>query len=633
MDVPSSDTRVRGGGVRAGTPVRRRSLARIRAVVITAWIALVAVSASVSVSAASPRVRVVATAKLEVRGAQTETSIKVFGKLQDDAGAGVGGATIFVSVAKASEPDRPIALPAPTPPNKLVGDELQLATGGDGAFAVDLALASEAYVVSVRSEKTAWASAAKETLRLEPGKQPVELSFPTAPAAPWLIDLEAERVSFKVRVTSEGIEQDGFAIVLKEGDRELARTATNRGNATFELPTSALGPPGTRDVTASFAGAPGFMESKAMAISRRTAVARLVDVHAEDASGGIAAEGIAIVGQVRSKSGTPASGLVEALHGVDRVGAAKVQDGSFRLVARWRAEKEETATLTLRFSPSREEWIADAAVVDLPVRVKTPGPWRAIAAAAAGIGLVLVLARSRRPPKLPDTASTPPPSDEVVRISKRARAPKVVEITVRDRRRKTPIVGARIRVSRPAATAVEALGDGTTNELGKLRLVLSSPVRAGDQLLLTHRAFLPLGVEVPKAAELELLATRRRDAVLDALLQWARGAIRGRLPHQPTPADVRSAARRELGESVREAAASWSDAVETAAFGPTELDEREQRKVQTLEERTLAAHAKPPPPPPPPPPSPVGLGESPPPPPPPPPPVAPAPATPPSTAV
>src|SRR5258708_568133 len=76
----------------------------------------------------APRVRVVATTKLEVRGTQTDTGIKVFGKLVDDAGVGLGGVQVFVSVADASTPTVLLALPTPTPPAKLAGSEDQIVT-------------------------------------------------------------------------------------------------------------------------------------------------------------------------------------------------------------------------------------------------------------------------------------------------------------------------------------------------------------------------------------------------------------------------------------------------------------------------------------------------------------------------
>ncbi|MEO7095853.1 MAG: hypothetical protein ABI175_21515, partial [Polyangiales bacterium] len=546
----------------------------------------------------------VATAKLEVRGTQTDAGIKVFGKLIDDAGQGLGGQQVYVSVARAESPTVALALPEPLSPVKRVGDEYLTPTNTDGAFAFDIPVEPLAYEVSVRTEKTPFVAATKESLHLEPGKKGVELSFPLPPAPPSQIDLDAPKVTIKVTVTSEGIEQDGFAIDLKDSanvDAKVLASATSvRGIATFELPPEVFGPPGSGEIVAWFAGASGFSSSRTRAFVRRSAVARFIDVRPEDPKGGVAADGIPIVGRIASKDDIGASGIVEVFlvtsRGTENVGAANVEEGAFRVVPRWRAKEEGIATLSIRFTPSSEGWIAQDPGLDLNVRVRTPGPWRAIAAIVAGLALIFMVIRSRRPPKLSDALTQTGERDPVVRVAKRARAPKVVEITVRDRRRRTPIAGARVRASRPTATSADKIGEGVTTGDGRLRLVLSTPVRAGDQLLITQRAFLPLAIELPRATEVEFALTRRRDAVLDALLGWSRGMLR-RLPFQPTPGDVSVAVKKELADPLKAAATSWSDAVEGAAFGSRELDEAEQRRIQTLADATTGSVQLAPPPP------------------------------------
>lgn len=545
--------------------------------------------------------RVVATAKLEVRGSLTEGgTLQVRGKLVDDAGTGLPGTGVFLSLAKPEAAEVPLPLPPPSPPIRAnaVGTEWIFTTSTDGSFSIDVPVEPLPHVIVLRSEKTSWIGAASARVQVEPGRKPVELAFPSPPDPPATIDLDAESLRFKIRVTSEGVEKDGVEVTLADSRAPatvIARSTSARGQATFELPTSALGPPGTGELVASFAGAPGFSAATARIFTRRTALAIFRDAHQVDPNGSVPVDGLAIAGEIRSKAGAGANGVVEALLGGVRVGIGQVEDGAFRVVARWRAEQEGIATVTLRFVPAGEGW--SGRDLELPVRVRVAGPWRSVAAAVAGAVLIALLLRSRRAPRRAESASTPRDGDEVVRVGKRARAPRVVEITVRDRRRRTPVEKARIKVSRPSATSVEPLGDGTTDAAGRFRVALPSAVRAGDQLLVTHRGYLPIAIELPRAAEVELAMTRRRDAVLDALITWARGAIR-KVPPQPTPSDISVAAERELPAPIGDAAKTWSRAVERAAFGLDEIDERGQRKIEALEEAATSVSRRPPEPPP-----------------------------------
>src|SRR5258708_21656245 len=71
----------------------RRSVARVIRSLLA--IAVLALTTTIVVGTfAAPRVRVVATPRLERRGAQTESALKVFGKLIDDAGSGVPGVQV-----------------------------------------------------------------------------------------------------------------------------------------------------------------------------------------------------------------------------------------------------------------------------------------------------------------------------------------------------------------------------------------------------------------------------------------------------------------------------------------------------------------------------------------------------------
>src|SRR5207248_2622832 len=369
---------------------------------------------------------------------------------------------------------------------------------------------------------------AKDALHLEPGKKGVELAFDPPPAPPAQINLDADQVTIEVRVTSEGIEQDGFDVELKDAQssKVFKKVKAVRGKATFDLPPAVFGPPGRGEILATFAGAPGFSSSHTSSPAHRTAIAKFHDARAEDPKGGVAADGIPILGRVASKAGMPASGIVEAflMHDgtLENVGAANVDGGDFKIVPRWLAKKDGSANILLKFTPSGEGWIPEEQGAIVVVQAKTPGPWRAIAAMSAGLLLVLILLRSRRAPKVADQQAQAGERDPVIRVAKKARAPRIIELTVRDRRRRTPIVGARVRAARPTPTSAERIGEGATGGDGRLRLVLTTPVRTGDQLLVTHRAFLPLAIDLPRAAELELGLTRRRDAVLDVLLDWAR---------------------------------------------------------------------------------------------------------------
>jgi hypothetical protein len=567
--------------------------------------ALVAMGSS-SRALAAPKVRVVTTARLEVRGSvSAEGQLDIHGKLLDDAGSGLRGVEVFVTIARAD--GAPFALPAPPTGVKAgrPGEPWTVATDTQGAFGFKLSVDPATYVVSARVERTAYASATLESVKVEPGKVTVELKVLAVGAgtAPWEIDLDQERVAFNVQALSQLGEMNGLELVLRDlrdNHRELARATTTAGVAKFDVPTKLFGAPGVGELVVAFDGGPGVGAALQRVFSKRVARARFADVRQAEPTGAVPTDGLAVLGRVSSRDGVGASGLVDAFVGAERVGVGNVENGDFQVVTRFRAERDGIVNLTLRFVPAGEGWRPQE--IELPVRVRTPGPWRALLAVGAGVTLVVLVARSRRPPRAPSASSDTERGDEIVRVARRARAPRLIELTIRDRRRRVPIADARVRASRPAATSVEPLGGGATDTNGRLRLSLASPVRAGDQLLVTHRGFLPLAIELPKAAELELAMTRRRDAVLDALLHWARTTFR-RLPPHPTPGEVADASAKSLDAHVRVPAQGWATAVERAVFGEEELDEREQRRLENLAGAATDALAAPPPPPPPPPPA------------------------------
>ncbi|MGZ5970411.1 MAG: hypothetical protein ACXWP4_22230, partial [Polyangiales bacterium] len=126
-----------------------------------------------------------ATAKLEVRGTLPDDGpLRIEGKLRDDATNPVIGVQIFISLAKASAPETPLALPMPPSPAFQTGNEDVVKTDTAGRFSLEIPVdKTSAYVVSLRTEKTNYISASKETLHVELGKKSVELEFMSWPRA------------------------------------------------------------------------------------------------------------------------------------------------------------------------------------------------------------------------------------------------------------------------------------------------------------------------------------------------------------------------------------------------------------------------------------------------------------------
>ena len=111
---------------------------------------------------------------------------------------------------------------------------------------------------------------------------------------------------------------------------------------------------------------------------------------------------------------------------------------------------------------------------------------------------------------------------------------------------------------------------------------LSGAHVAGARIHVNAKHHSPLDASLPSSGRLQISLITRRRALLDRLVSWARsrGAPFDGSRSEPTPADVRLAAR-EVGESVE----VWTARVESAAFGPSPVDEATEQAIRSLEPR------------------------------------------------
>ncbi len=543
-----------------------------------------------------PLVHLHGAARIEARAARAGSDLVLSGTLADDAGEPLVGESVLVELTR-GESAQSVHFDAASAPRgcgEKAGPPIQVDDGHTvvakadeaGRFCVKLALPVDRYAAHLASNASALLDAAKADVSIDLAARSLQLRFDPEPRV-LSLDQEALVLDAVAIVDEDGAGGAGQSLLLtltnEQGTPLGSATTNTSGRARFALDPTRVGAPGAGELRLAFAG-----DSATSAGSHVASVERHARVHLaldEKLAAAAPEDGIPIPVHATWRGGDVPSGAVEARLDDAPVGAGSVEQGHARVVASFLAPPSATPTgvvhLDLAYLPEAP-WFetTDALTIDVPVR--GPSPWRQLplVATAAALFAFLVLGRvSRRrdvnvAPKTAEREVRVGPRIEVVRAAgegERGWKGRIV-----DAHDGAPIAKARVAVEVTGFTAATHAATAWTDDEGRFALGTDAPSLAGASLVVDAPFHASLKRPLPPAGELSIALVSRRRALLDRLVEWARS--RGKpfdVRPEPTPGHVRNAAGE--GEVAR-----WADAVERAAFGPTDVDAKLEEDVERL---------------------------------------------------
>jgi hypothetical protein len=548
-----------------------------------------------SVARALPRVHVHGASSIDVRIARDQGKLGFRGTLKDDTGRALVREKVRVNVTEGGDGTN-VAVercqgPATSDPHNAPGS-ITVETNDDGNFCVAVSPAQGHYVAHFVWEGAPDLAGSDVVVNVDPSRRGLELRFD--PEDPKVIDLD--KPSFDVGVvalTEEGAPESLLLRLTDERNVDLGEAATTRAGKThFVVPRDKLGLPGAGELRVRFDGdGVTSAATRVASIYRRATVA----IRVEGARDGVdlpaadPEDGVAIAVTATTEAGAlVTTGVVEATVDGRAVGSAPVEKGRAELVA--------------TFTPSSPSSRADPARVDIELRYASDAPWFVPGSEAmvrlplpgknpvrrglilvASLGVVLWLALARRRPSSkaePKPEKPVPTGDPRISVLRRANKDAPLGWTGRvvDAHEGVAVAGADVRVERPSFTGVEILARTSTDANGRFDLRCAA-ARKGDRLVAAGPLHRTVERPLPIHGEVEIAVVRRKRAILDRLLTWAKGAgglHRG--PGDPTPALVARAAR----DARDEKAGQWARAVEGATFGPDPVDEAAEEEVEKM---------------------------------------------------
>lgn len=548
------------------------------------------------------RIHVKGSAQIQVTATTDGSALTIRGALIDDAGTPIAAAPLSIQAAPAEPGDAPIALPTPRACEarargarvRASRDEYLLETDEHGEFCVRTDALIPKTSIRVRFLGTTLhdaadarapldaveARSARTRLRFEPAIEMIDLDRESVPVSG---SLKFDRSELLVEANTK---REGLVIALEdERGAKIAEAPTGGdGRARFEIKTASLDAPGRGELTLRFDGAPGLAKASATLPIIRRAEVNLALAHPLDSAD--PEDGVPIDVEVSSSRGAVDGGVVEALRGVESVGAGAVSAGKARLIASFSVDRPGNAPLTIRYVPAAPWWRAGT---DLRVEVRVAG---------AGLGRQLLLALivvavtawviagwrrapKPKPPKEGDATAAPPSGRAAVQVV----APSVGQSgwrgVVSDAHDGTPVHGATLSIIVPTFEGDGVAARATTDERGAFTFEgVSSPNMTGARLLVQSRDYSSYEQALPPPSVLAVSLVTRRRALLDRLTRWARrqGApFDG--PPEPTPGHVRRVASRTNIAEVE----AWAQKVEQTAFGPDLVDEQLEQEVRAAE--------------------------------------------------
>jgi hypothetical protein len=530
----------------------------------------------------------------EARATRDEGALVLQGALRDDVGDALGREAVSLHVeaagAAAGAPEvdltgadaKTCGLGALTPS----GRGLVVQTDPGGRFCVRVTLPKERFVAKLAWKGAGFLDAAELSVPFDLGRRPLYLALDPKPR---IVSLDRTPARFSMLAenqengTTQAASGIGVSLLLAGDEKTPLATATTdaRGRAAFDVDTKRLGPPRAAEVALVFAG------------DSDTSPARQafpIEVHARvrlatrgfDGDGTFdPEEGIPLDVEVDTVAGPVPEGAVEAKVGDRVVGAANVEAGHAHLLATFGGGGKR-AELRLRYLP-RSPYFEPSPETLVEIPLRGPSPLSRVPLLLAGAAVVawLVLGRRRAPPERDRKATHEPigapperPSIEVVRAA-HPESRTTYEGRVEDAHDGGGIAGVRVWVSRRSFQAEETRLSVVTDDAGRFTFDLRD--RAPEDTLSAEGPFhARLTSRLPAAGELRIALVTRKRKLLERLVAWARrmGSPYDARP-EPTPGHVRRAARD--GQ-----VAGWAAAVEQAAYGGGDVDERVELEVEAL---------------------------------------------------
>ncbi len=552
-----------------------------------------------------------APAPLRVRGASTieasatalDGHVELKGALRDDTGRPIGNGHLGVRLlehvgAGVGSGDGSRAVPLPNaeacPPSPLLheargfpgeADEYVIDTDESGGFCVRLAADVRGVFELTFSDSAGLYDNTRRIVELDHSRLGVELSFAAPPSS---LPLEAAQntLSLEVRMQPMPELRPELPVRVALSDRKYNTTVVaHAGEATpVVLPREALGRPGPVEIVAHYAGAERYQPAEARLRSSVTARVEL-NLVAEPAPGR-PDQGIALQVAVRSAAGAVPSGSVEARLAGETVGIAEVKGGVALVTARFEVRHKSAVPITLVYLPAEPWWLASVPR-EITVQALPPSSWGRLGWIAA---LLLVASwliagwwRPRRSEAQPGRRADKPRAVAAsIQLLESAEAGSGWRGKVIDAHEREPISSAVVTLERRSFEGREVVARIKTDADGEFEF---EPLSNAGGIWLIARAATHSTLErpLPPAGRLSIELVTRRRHLIGRLVAWAE---RNGRPWadigEPTPAHVAQVARHQQKQDVDE----WARAVETAAFGPTPVDEALERQVVAREPKS-----------------------------------------------
>jgi hypothetical protein len=541
------------------------------------WVVLVVTLVANDGAAIGVKVRGGARLHAQARFPRGAPYLEVVGALSDDDDAPLESAWIELrSAGKLSDAKGCPALPVSIAPLDGV---LRMQSSKGGEFCLRFPTPPERGSFSLHFPGDSFHGATELTLefdRARPQRIATRLRF-EPPVSVVLLDEAKLTVSAVIDFDpSAHASRAALPILLfDENDREVARDKTSGdGKVRFAIEPAKLGSPGSGKLRARFEG-DGELEpaSAEQIVSRQTVVSlALASDPAPTDPGGELVVSVAVA----AGHGDVDGGVVEAIAAGKSMGTAPVRDGRAAVVVPVDPRAVGSVPLILRYVPA-SPFFRPGKPLEVRAAIAPPSKlMRSLLIAIVAAAAAWVFAswrRSKKPPEPSRRAFALPPGVHAVEDP---RHPGQFSGTVIDAHEGTLLEGVEIVVR--AATLA---GDGViarthSNARGEFAFELAAAARPeGAHIEAQSRTHSKESKSLPSGGTLKVALVTRRRAILDRFVRWARrhGAPYDRSP-EPTPAQVRAAA------SARGDVAQWASEVETAAFGPADIDAAIERRIK-----------------------------------------------------
>lgn len=386
------------------------------------------------------------------------------------------------------------------------------------------------------------------------------------------IELDLDQREQRLRLHVSGLPAPGteqqIHLSLHEGDRERrleAESSLRRSDGwVITVRSDQLGPPGPARLVATLGSGTGSAVLRAESVALKLTT---VQLRAEVATH----EGESAVLQIEATAtgGAPTSGWVEAWLDGEVVASTPLGGGHASLELS--ALPPGAALVSLRYRPEEPWWLpGEPFELTLERAIpRTPGrwPWLVLIAPIAWI-----CSRALQRPAPRDATKKPrrrPPARATSHAAAEAVPPGWTGQIV-DAHDGAPIPRATVQISLPSLLAADAGATTHSDERGYFALpALARPLPEGARMRVSARLHTEVERPLPPEGRVDITMISRRRLLLRRLVRWARAmGTPWHRSEEPTPREIVNVALRR-GEPQT---ARWAEAVESAAFGSTDVD-------------------------------------------------------------